>query len=198
MKVLKDLLYGVSLKSVRGNTGVEVRNLCFDSRAVGSEDVFLAIRGTVSDGHEYIGKATESGARAIICEALPAKFEDTVTYVEVDNVQRALALMAGNFYENPSQNLKLVGVTGTNGKTTVTTLLYELFKQAGYKVGLISTIRILVDGVEYPTRHTTPDSLTINRFLAEMSNAGVEFCFMEVSSHGLAPVSYTHLRAHET
>lgn len=186
MKVLKDLLYGVSIKSVRGNTGVEINNLCFDSRSVGSEDVFIAVPGTVSDGHDYIGKATDSGARVVICEVLPAKLADDIVYVEVDNAHRALALMAGNYYENPSQNLKLVGVTGTNGKTTVTTLLYELFKRAGYKVGLISTIRILVNEVEYPTRHTTPDSLTINRFLAEMSEAGVEFCFMEVSSHGLA------------
>ena len=194
MKLLKDLLYGVSLKAVSGSTAAEIGSVRFDSREVGRSDAFVAIRGTASDGHAFIGKAVKSGARAVICEELPDQLEDGVTYAEVPDSQQALAVMAANYYGNPSVNLKLVGVTGTNGKTTVSTLLYQLFKKAGYKVGLLSTIRILVDDTEYETRHTTPDALTINKYLAEMSAAGVEFCFMEVSSHGLAQQRTAGLR----
>jgi UDP-N-acetylmuramoyl-L-alanyl-D-glutamate--2,6-diaminopimelate ligase len=162
-----------------------VNSVQFDSRKVAMDDVFVAVRGLVSDGHDYIEKAVNSGAKAIICEALPEQMVNEITYVEVRNGNSALAIMASNFYGNPSKNLKLVGVTGTNGKTTVSSLLYQLFKKAGYKVGLISTIRIMVDDTEYKTTHTTPDALTINRYLKLMNDAGVEFCFMEVSSHGI-------------
>ena len=186
MKLLKDILYGVGLTAVSGTTTVMVNSICFDSRKVRLDDVFVAIRGTITDGHQYIEKAINLGARAIVCEELPEQIINGITYLEVNNCNTALAIMASNFYGNPSKNLKLVGVTGTNGKTTVTSLLYQLFKKAGYKVGLISTIKIMVDNKEYNTSHTTPDALTINEHLGMMSDEGVEFCFMEVSSHGIA------------
>lgn len=185
MKLLKDILYGVSLSAVSGDTNVMVNNVHFDSRKVEMDDVFVAVRGTVTDGHKYIQKAVDSGARAIVCEELPELMVNGVTYLQVANSNSALAIIASNFYDNPSKNLKLVGVTGTNGKTTVTTLLYNLFKKAGFKVGLISTIKVLVDEKEFKSTHTTPDVLTINNYLSEMNIAGVEFCFMEVSSHGI-------------
>ena len=158
-----------------------------DSRKVGQEDVFVAIKGLVADGHDFIEKAINQGAIAVICEKIPDMVVDGITYVAVENTQSALAIMASNYYEIPSTNLKLIGVTGTNGKTTIATLLYQLFKKAGYKVGLLSTVKILVDTKEYKATHTTPDSLTINYYLKEMNKqiSGVEFCFMEVSSHGI-------------
>ncbi len=185
MKVLKDILFGVSLTAVSGSTNCSVNAVCFDSREVQDGDVFFAIKGTLTDGHKYINKAIELGARAIVCEILPDDLSSDVTYVEVDNGNKALAITASNYYDNPSKNLNLIGVTGTNGKTTVTSLLYQLFKKAGFKVGLISTIKILVDEQEFKTSHTTPDAITINRYLDLMSEAGVEYCFMEVSSHGI-------------
>ncbi|MDC6390783.1 UDP-N-acetylmuramoyl-L-alanyl-D-glutamate--2,6-diaminopimelate ligase [Maribacter sp. PR1] len=185
MKMLKDILFGVHISAVSGTTNCEVASVCFDSRKIQKGDAFVAIRGTITDGHEYIEKAVDSGARAIVCEELPKQMLDEVTYVEVENGHQALAIMASNFYDTPSKNLKLVGVTGTNGKTTISSLLYQLFKKAGYKVGLLSTIKIMVDDTEYPTTHTTPDALVINHHLKLMNNAGVEFCFMEVSSHGI-------------
>ncbi|MDG1570862.1 UDP-N-acetylmuramoyl-L-alanyl-D-glutamate--2,6-diaminopimelate ligase [Robiginitalea sp. M366] len=196
MKPLKDLLYGVALRAVSGSTAIPVGGLCFDSRKAGSADAFVAIRGTLSDGHDFIDAAVKNGARAVICEALPEALQEGVTYVEVADSQQALAVMASNQYGNPSANLKLVGVTGTNGKTTVTSLLYQLFKAAGFKVGLLSTIRVLVDETEHPATHTTPDALSINKYLAEMSQEGVEYCFMEVSSHGIAQGRTAGLRFH--
>ncbi|RYC51061.1 UDP-N-acetylmuramoyl-L-alanyl-D-glutamate--2,6-diaminopimelate ligase [Flagellimonas olearia] len=185
MKLLKDILYGVSLSAVSGDTNVLVNQIHFDSRKVEMDDVFVAVRGTITDGHEYIQKAVESGAKAIVCEELPELLINGVTYIKVSDCNSALAIMAANFFDNPSKNLKLVGVTGTNGKTTVTTLLYNLFKKAGYKVGLISTIKVMVDDTDHPTSHTTPDVITINTYLSQMNQIGVEFCFMEVSSHGI-------------
>jgi UDP-N-acetylmuramoyl-L-alanyl-D-glutamate--2,6-diaminopimelate ligase len=185
MIVLRDILYRVKLEKVVGNTGVAITNMHFDSRSIGLNDVFVAIRGLVSDGHDFIKKACDSGAIAIICEELPKEFVNGITYVQVADSQQALAFMAANFYENPSESLKLVGITGTNGKTTVSSLLYQLFKDSGYEVGLISTVKIMVGATEYKTSHTTPDSLTINKYLREMVDAGVAFCFMEVSSHGI-------------
>ncbi|MDX1363949.1 UDP-N-acetylmuramoyl-L-alanyl-D-glutamate--2,6-diaminopimelate ligase [Arenibacter latericius] len=185
MKTLKDILYGVGLSAVSGSTSQLVSAISFDSRKVDADNVFVAIKGVLVDGHQYIEKAIASGATSIVCETLPAEMVDEVTYVEVDDANKALSIMAANYYGNPSKNLKLVGVTGTNGKTTISSLLYRLFKKAGYKVGLISTIRIMVDEEEYATSLTTPDSLTINKHLSLMNDAGVEFCFMEVSSHGL-------------
>ncbi|WP_350285134.1 UDP-N-acetylmuramoyl-L-alanyl-D-glutamate--2,6-diaminopimelate ligase [uncultured Croceitalea sp.] len=185
MMLLKDILYGVGLSAVSGDTNVMVNHVHFDSRSVEMDDVFVAIKGLVTDGHKYIQKAIDQGAKAIVCEIMPELIVNGITYLQVDNGNKALAIMASNFYGTPSKNLKLVGVTGTNGKTTVTSLLYQLFKKAGYKVGLISTIKIWVDKKEYPTTHTTPDALTINKYLHLMNEEGVEFCFMEVSSHGI-------------
>ena len=185
MMVLKEILYKVAIESVHGTTDLPVEKIEFDSRKVNQDDVFIAIRGTLSDGHEYIEKAINQGAVAIVCEVLPELIITGITYIEVKNTHSALAFMATNFYGNPSKNLKLVGVTGTNGKTTVASLLYQLFTNAGYKVGLLSTVKILVGDVEHKATHTTPDSLTINFYLKEMNDAGVEFCFMEVSSHGI-------------
>ena len=185
MKELKDILYKVTINTVVGNTSVEVNAIDFDSRNISENDVFVAIKGSLVDGHEFIDAAITKGAIAVICETLPDDLKKGITYIEVDSASRALAFMASNFYQNPSQNLKLVGVTGTNGKTTVASLLYQLFKNAGFKVGLLSTVKIMVDNKTYKATHTTPDSLTINKYLGEMNNEGVEFCFMEVSSHGI-------------
>lgn len=213
MMQLKDILYKVVLNSVVGSTSVSVNNIDFDSRNISLNDVFVAIPGTVADGHDYIDKALKQGAIAIICEKLPIEFINGVTYVEVESSSQALAVMASNFYGNPSDNLKLVGITGTNGKTTIATLLYQLFKKAGYKVGLLSTVKILVDDKEFKATHTTPDSITINKYLKHMNDEGVEFCFMEVSSHGIhqnrteglqfeggifTNLSHDHLDYHET
>ena len=186
MNILKDILYKVSLEAVVGSTDVTIHNIQFDSRKVELNDVFVAIKGTASDGHDFIDTATRQGALAIICEDLPANVVNGVTYIKVRNSQRALAIMASNYYQNPSENLKLVGVTGTNGKTTIASLLYQLFTKAGYKVGLLSTVQILVDEQVFKATHTTPDSLSINYYLKLMNDAGVEYCFMEVSSHGIA------------
>ncbi|MEP2059930.1 MAG: UDP-N-acetylmuramoyl-L-alanyl-D-glutamate--2,6-diaminopimelate ligase [Maribacter litoralis] len=185
MMQLKDILYGVRITAVSGTTTCDIASVQFDSREVQKFDAFVAIKGTVTDGHKYIDAVVKAGARAIICEELPVEMVDDVTYVQVESGNQALALMASNYYDTPSKNLKLVGVTGTNGKTTVSSLLYQLFKKAGYKVGLLSTIKIMVDDTEFPTKHTTPDALVINKHLKLMNDAGVEFCFMEVSSHGI-------------
>ena len=185
MAQLKDILYKVTINAVVGTTSVPVHALDFDSRNIAQGDVFVAIKGSVTDGHQYIDLAIEKGAIAIVCEVLPENLQNDITYIEVESASKALAFMAANYYNNPSENLKLVGVTGTNGKTTVATLLYHLFKKAGFVVGLLSTVKVMVATTEYEATHTTPDSLTINRYLSMMSEAGVEFCFMEVSSHGI-------------
>ena len=162
MKVLKDILYKVKIEAVTGSTLLDVNQITFNSRLTGPKDVFVAIAGTQVDGHNYIESAISQGAIAIICETLPADLRDNVTYVQVLDSNEALAFMAANYYDNPSDNLKLVGVTGTNGKTTVSTLLYDLFKRAGFKVGLISTVKVMVDEKAFEATHTTPDSLSIN------------------------------------
>jgi UDP-N-acetylmuramoyl-L-alanyl-D-glutamate--2,6-diaminopimelate ligase len=213
MTELKDILYKVTINAVVGSTSVQVNAIDFDSRNISKNDVFVAIKGTVSDGHQFIDIAIEKGAIAVICEVLPSNLKTGITYIEVESASKALAFMATNYYKNPSKNLKLVGVTGTNGKTTVATLLYQLFKKAGFKVGLLSTVKILVNNQEYKATHTTPDSLTINNYLSMMNVEGVEFCFMEVSSHGIhqnrteglkfeggifTNLSHDHLDYHET
>lgn len=183
--VLKDILYKVAIEAVKGSTDIEVNKIEFDSRKIVSGDAFVAIKGTVSDGHDFIEKAIGLGATVVVCEVLPSAIAEGITYIQVADTSSALAYMAANFYGNPSADLKLVGVTGTNGKTTIATLLYQLFKNAGYKVGLLSTVRIMVDETEYKATHTTPDSLTINHYLREMVETGCDYCFMEVSSHGI-------------
>ncbi|AGC75929.1 UDP-N-acetylmuramoylalanyl-D-glutamate--2, 6-diaminopimelate ligase [Nonlabens dokdonensis DSW-6] len=191
--ILKDILYKVSLDIVIGATDVAINQIQFDSRAIEKGDAFVALKGTAVDGHEYIEKAVSQGATAIILEELPDYQEESVTYVKVSNAHNALALMAANFYDNPSKQLKLVGVTGTNGKTTTTSLLYQLFKKSGFKAGLISTVEILINEKVVATKHTTPDPLTINKHLADMVSIGVDYCFMEVSSHGIAQERVTGL-----
>ena len=185
MIILKEIIYKVAIEAVKGSTDIPVHKIDFDSRNIVANDVFVAIRGTISDGHEYIGKAISLGAVAIICETFPEVLLNGITYIQVKDSNKALAYMAANYFGNPSQNLKLVGITGTNGKTTIASLLFQLFKKAGFKVGLLSTVKIMVDDVEYKATHTTPDSITINHYLKEMIDTGVEYCFMEVSSHGI-------------
>ena len=185
MIILKEIIYKVAIEAVKGSTDIPVHKIDFDSRNIVANDVFVAIRGTISDGHEYIGKAISLGAVAIICETFPEVLLNGITYIQVKDSNKALAFMAANYFGNPSQNLKLVGITGTNGKTTIASLLFQLFKKAGFKVGLLSTVKIMVDDVEYKATHTTPDSITINHYLKEMIDTGVEYCFMEVSSHGI-------------
>jgi len=186
MNKLRDLLYKTTIDTVIGTTDLDVKHIQFDSRAVKTADVFVALKGTASDGHDFIEKAVELGAVAIVVEDLPDYQKGGVTYVVVENSHQALALMASNFFDNPSKSMNLVGVTGTNGKTTTTSLLYQLFKNLGYKTGLISTVEIVINGKSIATKHTTPDPLTINGHLADMRDAGVDYCFMEVSSHGIA------------
>ncbi len=213
MKNLKDILYKVSVNAVYGNTNVDVNTIQFDSRQVQKNDVFVAQKGVTVNGHLFIDKALSLGASVIICEELPSELKQEITYIQVANSNIALAIMSANFYDNPSKDLQLVGVTGTNGKTTIATLLYQLFKKAGYKVGLLSTVKIMVDETEYEATHTTPNSLMINQYLSKMINEGVEYCFMEVSSHGIhqkrteglsfvggvfTNLSHDHLDYHET
>ena len=182
------------MEAVVGQTSVHINAIQFDSRKVEFNDVFVAVKGTLSDGHKYISQAVNQGALAIICEVLPKDIVNGITYVQVENSQNALAFMAANYYDNPSENLKLVGITGTNGKTTIATLLYHLFTKAGYKVGLLSTVDIKIGETTYPATHTTPDSLSINSYLKKMNDEGVEYCFMEVSSHGIAQERTTGLQ----
>ncbi len=185
MKVLKDILYRVAVNSVFGSTDVEINAIVFDSRKVVKNDLFIALKGSQVDGHNFINKAVDLGAVVVVCEDMPESRKDGVTYVQVEDSNEALAFLSSNYFDDPSKDLKLIGVTGTNGKTTISSLLYELFTKAGFKVGLISTVKVMVNDVAYKTTHTTPDSLTINTFLSEMITQGVEYCFMEVSSHGI-------------
>ena len=185
MSILKDILYKVAIIAVNGSTDIAIDKMDFDSRKIEKNDVFIAIRGSISDGHDYIEKAIQQGAAAVICDTFPDVLVKGITYVQVKDTNSALAYMAANYFGDPSEKLKLVGITGTNGKTTIASLLYQLFKKAGFKVGLLSTVKILVDEKEYKATHTTPDSITINHYLAAMNDAGVEYCFMEVSSHGI-------------
>lgn len=185
MNLLKDILYKVAIESIKGSTEIAVRNIQFDSRLVALDDVFVAVKGTQSDGHQFIEKAVNQGAIAIICEEFPERIVNGITYIKVQDAQEALAYLASNFYGNPSTKLQLVGVTGTNGKTTVASLLYELYQKAGFKTGLLSTVKVKINEATFPATHTTPDSLSINKYLHEMVENGVEYCFMEVSSHGI-------------
>ena len=185
MKLLKDILYKVSVNAVYGDTNVKVAQVDFDSRKVVKDSLFVAQKGISVDGHLYIGKAISLGATTIICEELPIHLEANITFIQVEDSNKTLAIIASNFYDNPSSKLKLIGVTGTNGKTTVASLLYQLLKKSGYKTGLLSTVQILVDTTVFNATHTTPDSVTINYYLHQMVLLGVDYCFMEVSSHGI-------------
>jgi UDP-N-acetylmuramoyl-L-alanyl-D-glutamate--2,6-diaminopimelate ligase len=186
VKNLKDILYRVSVEAVRGSTDVQINTIAFDSRKVSKGDVFIAIKGGTVDGHKFIASVIENGAVAVVCEELlPAEINTNVTYILVKDSKEALAYMVDNYFDNPSQEINLVGVTGTNGKTTIASLLYSLFKKLGYKVGLLSTVKVMIDDKEFPATHTTPDSISINACLKQMVDSGVEYCFMEVSSHGI-------------
>jgi len=186
MKMLKDILYGVSLLKVIGSTDSEVDFICFDSRKAVPGVLFVAVRGTESDGHAFIDKAIDLGATAILCEELPSKIREHVSYFLVDNSAKALGIIASNFYDKPSAKLKLVGVTGTNGKTTIATLLFQLFRDLGYKTGLLSTVQNQINDLIIPATHTTPDPVALNRLLNDMVESGCDYCFMEVSSHAVA------------
>ena len=185
MRILKDILYKVSLNSTIGNMDKEISEIVFDSRKVVKDSVFVAISGTIVDGHDFIETALEKGASVIVCEVLPEKVDANTTYVQVISSARALGIMAANYYENPSSKLKIVAVTGTNGKTTTATLLYQLFVEMGYVVGLLSTVENKINDEIIPATHTTPDALSIQALLRKMVDAGCTHCFMEASSHAI-------------
>lgn len=185
MKVLKDILYGVQIESIQGSTQTSIAHIALDSRELKDHSLFIAIRGSQADGHNYISTAIAHGAVAIICEEKPEKTPQDIIWITTSDSREALAIVASNFYDRPSAQLKLIGITGTNGKTTVASLLYRLFEKAGYATGLLSTIVTKYGAVEFPSTHTTPDSIQINQKLRAMVEAGIDYCFMEVSSHGI-------------
>ena len=186
MTTLSNILTGLKVISQQGDTHVQVTSIAFDSRRVSAGSVFVAVVGTTIDGHQYVAQAIADGAVAIVCQQLPAQLASNVAYVKVQNSAVALGLLASNFYQNPSAQLKLVGVTGTNGKTTVATLLYQLFTGLGYKCGLLSTVENQINGKVIPATHTTPDPVSLNQLLSQMVALGCDYCFMEVSSHAVA------------
>lgn len=185
MKLLSDILYKVRLEEVIHSTHMAIASVSSDSRKIKKGSLFVAIQGTASDGHDFIQKAIENGAVAIVCETLPEKKEEGITYVKVANASYSLGIMACNFYDNPSEKLKLVGVTGTNGKTTTVTLLFNLFKSLGYSVGLLSTVENKINNTSIVATHTTPDAVSLNELLHTMVEQGCEYVFMEVSSHAV-------------
>ncbi len=184
--LLSDILYKISLQTVSGKTDIEIDSIEFDSRKVEKGYLFVAIPGTQVDGHDYIEKAIEKGAAAILCERLPETLVEGVAYIQVDNAAKAMGFAAANLFDQPSQQMQLVGVTGTNGKTSVATLLFDLFRRLGYKCGLLSTVQNQIEDEVIPSTHTTPDSVSINRLLKLMHSKGCSFVFMEVSSHAVA------------
>jgi UDP-N-acetylmuramoyl-L-alanyl-D-glutamate--2,6-diaminopimelate ligase len=185
MKALRDILYKASIEETIGDMALDISSVEFDSRKVKPGCLFVAVRGTQTDGHQYISQAIEKGATAVACEELPQSTNDQITWIRVKNSAHALGIIAANFYDNPSQSLKVVGVTGTNGKTSIATMLHALFTALGYRCGLLSTIKILIDDKEISASHTTPDAVQIQALFSEMVNAGITHCFMEVSSHAI-------------
>ena len=203
--LLSDVLYKVSLKLVDGNTSVEVKDLQIDSRKIKPGSAFVAVKGGVADGHQFIEKAIENGAAVIVCEELPADKKEAVTYVQVENSAIAAALMANNFYGKPSEKVKLVGVTGTNGKTTIATLLYKLFTSLGYKCGLLSTVENQIGETVLPATHTTPDAISLNYLLSQMVEAGCTHAVHQHRTTGLeyaggifSNITHDHLDYHKT
>ncbi len=194
MKRLEELLYGIIVRRVTGTPEVNVTSLHLDSRKADAGTLFAAIPGTVSDGHDYIHQAVAQGANVILCECLPKQLHEGVTYVEVADSAEALGLIASRFYGNPSHALKLIGITGTNGKTTTATLLYQLVEALGHKAGLISTIRNIIHGEVVNSTHTTPDAIQLNQLLRRIVDAGCTYCFMEVSSHAIDQQRISGLR----
>ena len=213
MKRLQQILRNIKTAQVIGNLEKSVSSIEFDSRKAIAGSVFFAVKGTQVDGHRFIHSAIANGSSIIVCENLPEDLKSEVTYIRVENSSAALGQAASNFYDNPSKQLKLVGVTGTNGKTTTVTLLYDLFTDLGYKVGLLSTVENKIAGTVIPSTHTTPDAVQLNALIAEMADAGCEFAFMEVSSHAIhqhritglefrgglfTNISHDHLDYHKT
>ncbi len=213
MQILQNILYKVGLLAVHGTLDLELSQIDFDSRAVKPGAVFVAVKGTQVDGHKFIAKAIELGAIAVVCEVVPDEQTEGVTYVQVKDSHQALAFLAANFYGNPSRELKLIGVTGTNGKTTTTTLLHDVFTGLGYKSGLLSTVVNIIGQEEVPATHTTPNPIALNALLRRMVDEGCVYCFMEVSSHaihqnriagldfdiaGFTNISHDHLDYHKT
>ena len=186
MKTLQDILYKVAIEGISGNPKVMIRSISFDSRETQKDSLYVAQKGVQVDGHDFISQAIEKGALAIICEKLPKERAKDVVYVVVENTSKALGIIASNFYNNPSEKLKLIGITGTNGKTSIATMLYELFTAEGIQSGLLSTVNIRYATKTLDNSHTTPDAITLNHHLHNMAAQGVCFCFMEVSSHGIA------------
>jgi len=182
---LQDILYKVHLKEVHGSTDIDVADVQIDSRKISEGSLFVALKGELADGHKFIDTAIESGATAIVCEVLPKKLNEAITYLQVNSSHEAVAYIAHNFYGEPSAGIKLTGVTGTNGKTTIATLLFKLFTQLGYKCGLISTVQNQVGAEIIPATHTTPDAISLNALLKRMANEGCKYVFMEVSSHAI-------------
>ena len=213
MKRLEDILENVATVNINGNTEKSVSEIIFDSRKAKTGSLFVAVRGTQVDGHDFLESAIQKGSDMIVCETLPETLNETVTYIQVSDSAAALGQMASNFYEHPSTKLKLIGVTGTNGKTTTVTLLYRLFSDLGYKVGLLSTVENIIAGQVIPSTYTTPDAVQINALIEEMVDSGCEYAFMEVSSHAIQQhritgltftgglftnISHDHLDYHKT
>ena len=186
MKAVREILYKVNINKVIGDTGTLIRNVVSDSREVIEKDLYIAIDGVNVDGHKFINSAIKKGAICIVCEVLPNKLHEGILYVLVESTRESIGIISSNYFSSPSSKLKLIGITGTNGKTTIATLLYSLYKTAGLKAGLISTVINYVDGKEIDSTQTTPDAVTINKLLYQMVEEGVQYCFMEVSSHGIA------------
>ncbi|MFD1768273.1 UDP-N-acetylmuramoyl-L-alanyl-D-glutamate--2,6-diaminopimelate ligase [Sphingobacterium suaedae] len=191
---LKELLHAVPVQQLEGKLELEVPSICFDSRQVIEGGMFVAVRGVHTDGHLYLEKAVELGAKVLVVETLPEQLSDEVTYIVVDDTAYVLGLLATNFYGDPSKGLKLVGVTGTNGKTTIATLLFNLFGNLGYHVGLLSTVQNRIGERIIPATHTTPDPIALNELLREMVDDGCDYCFMEVSSHAVVQQRIAGLR----
>ena len=185
MVVLNDILSKVEIGNSKGSLDVAIDGVNTDSRIVKQNDVFVAVRGTVSDGHDFISKAIDNGAVAIVCEEFPLELVKDVSYIQVENSQKVLAYIAAGFYNYPSENLKIIGVTGTNGKTTIASLLYDLFNNLNIKSALLSTVEYKIADKKYPATHTTPDAISLNKLFAEMLTENCEYCFMEVSSHSI-------------
>jgi len=186
MKYLSDIVEGLPFTELQGSVDVDISAVVFDSRKVVPGCLFVAVKGTAVDGHDFIEQAIKDGAIAVICEELPGHIAGEVDFLMVADSAVALGIVSANFYGNPSNDLKLVGVTGTNGKTTIATLLYTLFRDLGYKCGLLSTVENQINGNIIPSTHTTPDPVELNKLLSEMVAAGCDYCFMEVSSHAVA------------
>ena len=183
---LSEIISNLKVLQTIGDTERNIEGINIDSRLIKENHLFVAIKGTVADGHNYINKAVELGAKAILCEDIPAEKTEGITYIQVESTEDAVGKCATAFYGNPTSKLKLIGVTGTNGKTTIATLLYNMFRKMGYKVGLVSTVCNYIDDVAVPTDHTTPDPITLNALLGRMADEGCAYAFMEVSSHSVA------------